>query len=93
MGAEERMASWHLVLADRTVRSAGAAAPELLRLLPGGRPLAWLLASLPRLTERAYRAVAARRSALGRLISERARERARVRIARHTATNVESPTR
>ena len=80
MSEEERMASWHLVLPDGSVRSAGGAAPDLLRLLPGGRPLAWLTASFPRVTELAYRAIAARRGTIGRLIGRRARERARRRI-------------
>jgi predicted DCC family thiol-disulfide oxidoreductase YuxK len=80
MSEEERMASWHLVLDDGGARSAGAAAPVLLRLLPGGRPLASLLARWPRATERAYRFVAEHRAWFGRLISERARERARERI-------------
>jgi predicted DCC family thiol-disulfide oxidoreductase YuxK len=80
MGEEERMGSWHLVLADGSIRSAGAAAPDLLRLLPGGRPLAGLAAAFPRSTELAYRAIAAKRGAIGRLIGHPARERARTRI-------------
>jgi hypothetical protein len=80
MGEEERMASWHLVLPDGSVRSAGGAAPDLLRLLPGGGPLARLTASFPRVTEVAYRAVSARRGTIGRLIGPRARARARARI-------------
>jgi predicted DCC family thiol-disulfide oxidoreductase YuxK len=80
MDEEERMASWHLVRADGSVRSAGAAAPDLLRLLPGGRPLARVSAAFPRATERVYRAIAARRAKLGRLIGRRARERSRARI-------------
>jgi predicted DCC family thiol-disulfide oxidoreductase YuxK len=71
-----RMASWHLVDAGGRVLSAGAAAPELLRLLPGGRPVAALLARFPRLTEGAYRWVADHRTALGRPLGERARARA-----------------
>jgi predicted DCC family thiol-disulfide oxidoreductase YuxK len=58
MREEERMASWHLVAADGTVYSAGAAFPPLLRLLPGGRPLGALAAAFPGLTERAYQHVA-----------------------------------
>jgi predicted DCC family thiol-disulfide oxidoreductase YuxK len=58
MDAERKMASWHLVTADGCVYSAGAALPPLLRLLPGGRPLAALTAAFPGLTERAYRYVA-----------------------------------
>jgi predicted DCC family thiol-disulfide oxidoreductase YuxK len=85
MGEEERMGSWHLVLADGSIRSAGAAAPDLLRLLPGGRPLAGLAAAFPRATELAYRAIAAKRGAIGRLIGHRARERARARIRERSA--------
>ena len=58
MAEERKLASWHLVTGDGTVHSAGAAFPPLLRLLPGGRPLAWLTAAFPGLTERAYRHVA-----------------------------------
>jgi predicted DCC family thiol-disulfide oxidoreductase YuxK len=58
MDEERKMASWHLVTASGRVYSAGAAFPPLLRLLPGGRPLAWLTAALPGPTERAYRYVA-----------------------------------
>ena len=57
MDEERKMASWHLVTADGRVYSAGAAFPPLLRLLPGGRPLSWLAAAFPPLTERAYRHV------------------------------------
>ncbi|MGH2986121.1 MAG: DCC1-like thiol-disulfide oxidoreductase family protein, partial [Solirubrobacterales bacterium] len=42
MPEAERMASWHLIGPDGSVASAGAAAAPLLRLLPGGRPLAAL---------------------------------------------------
>lgn len=62
------MASWHLVLADRSVVSAGRAAAPLLRALPGGTPLAGLLERAPRTVERAYRWVAANRGRLGRLL-------------------------
>ena len=58
MDEERKLASWHLVAADGTVHSAGAAFPPLLRLLPGGRPLAWLTATFPGVTERAYHRVA-----------------------------------
>ena len=57
MDEERKIASCHLVTADG-IYSAGAAFPPLLRLLPGGRPLAWLTATFPGLTERAYRYVA-----------------------------------
>jgi predicted DCC family thiol-disulfide oxidoreductase YuxK len=81
MSEEERMASWHLAETGGRRHSAGAAFPPLLRLLPGGRPLAALAARAPRLTERGYRWVADHRSRLGRLISDGARRRADRRIA------------
>jgi predicted DCC family thiol-disulfide oxidoreductase YuxK len=72
MEDEKRMGSWHLVTPEGRVYSAGAAAPQLLRLLPGGRPLAGLLALSPRLTERAYRLVARNRDLFGRLVGAKA---------------------
>ncbi len=67
---EERAASWHLIAPDGRRWSAGAAAPPLLRLLPGGTAPAALVATAPRLTERAYRWVADHRSMLGRLVRQ-----------------------
>jgi predicted DCC family thiol-disulfide oxidoreductase YuxK len=64
---EERMDSWHLVSPSGERWSAGAAAPPLLRLLPGGTLPASMLAAAPRTTERAYRFVAGHRGTLGRL--------------------------
>jgi predicted DCC family thiol-disulfide oxidoreductase YuxK len=78
---EERAASWHLVDGAGTVHSAGAGFPVLLRLLPGGRPLATAAAAAPGLTDRGYRLVAGNRSRLGRLVSEGAKARADRRIA------------
>lgn len=69
---ERRMASWHLVLPDGTVRSGGAAVPHLAHLLPAGAPIAWLASRFPRATDRAYRWVASHRGRLGRLLGERA---------------------
>ena len=63
---DERAASWHLVSPAGERTSAGAAAPPLLRLLPGGRVPAALLERMPGLTDRAYRWVAGHRSWLGR---------------------------
>jgi predicted DCC family thiol-disulfide oxidoreductase YuxK len=77
---EQRAASWHLVAPDRRRWSAGGAAPPLLRLLPGGRAPAALLERMPQITERAYRLVADHRSWFGRLIPDRAKERADARI-------------
>jgi predicted DCC family thiol-disulfide oxidoreductase YuxK len=65
---EQRLDSWHLVDSAGHVRSAGAAAPPLLDLMPGGRPLAAAGRRFPRATERAYRAVAGNRDRLARLL-------------------------
>jgi predicted DCC family thiol-disulfide oxidoreductase YuxK len=77
---EQRAASWHLVSPDGRRWSAGAAAPPLLRLLPGGSMPAALLARAPRATERAYRWVADHRSTLSSAIPARAKRRADARI-------------
>jgi predicted DCC family thiol-disulfide oxidoreductase YuxK len=81
MPEQERLASWHLVDESGMVRSAGAAFPELFRLLPAAAPLAALTARAPRVTDRAYRWVAANRSRWGKLVSDGAKERADLRIA------------
>jgi predicted DCC family thiol-disulfide oxidoreductase YuxK len=62
----ERMASWHLVLPDGAVHSAGAAFSPLFRLLPGGAPLARLTDRFPEAAERGYRFVADHRTAFGK---------------------------
>jgi len=81
MSEQERLASWHLVDETGAVRSAGAAFPELFRLLPAAAPLAALTARAPRATDRAYRWVAGNRSRWGRLVSDGAKRRADERIA------------
>lgn len=81
LSASERTASWHLV-ADAERYSAAAAAPPLLRELPGGRPLAAVLERIPAPTERAYAWVAGNRRRLGRLIPETATGRADAKIKR-----------
>jgi predicted DCC family thiol-disulfide oxidoreductase YuxK len=73
MPPDDRADSWHLVAPDGRRWSAGYAAPPLLRLLPGGRLPARLLAAAPELTERAYRWVAAHRATLSKLVSSRRR--------------------
>jgi predicted DCC family thiol-disulfide oxidoreductase YuxK len=70
---ERRMASWHLAIPGRPIRSAGAAFPELFRMLPGGRPLAALTVRFPRASDRAYRLAADNRSLLGRALPSAAR--------------------
>jgi predicted DCC family thiol-disulfide oxidoreductase YuxK len=82
MAPEARAASWHLVSPDGRRTSAGAAAPPLCRLLPGGSVPAALFASAPALTERAYRWVADHRSTLSRAVPSGAKRRASERIAR-----------
>jgi predicted DCC family thiol-disulfide oxidoreductase YuxK len=72
MDQATKMASWHLVTSDGAVRSAGAAAPSLFRLLPGGSPLAAIAATLPGTTERAYRWVSEHREWLGRRLGTQA---------------------
>ena len=72
MGEEAKMESWHLVTGDGRVWSGGAAAPHLLRLLPGGRPLAAVASAFPRTTDRAYRWVARNRGRLGRRLGTQA---------------------
>jgi predicted DCC family thiol-disulfide oxidoreductase YuxK len=79
----QRAASWHLISPRGWRWSAGAAAPPLLRLLPGGRGPAALLQAAPKLSERAYRWVADHRSTLGRAIPDRAKKRASARIDSH----------
>jgi predicted DCC family thiol-disulfide oxidoreductase YuxK len=73
MPEDERMASWHLALPGGPVQSAGAAFPALFRLLPGGRPFAWLCERFPRVCERGYRLAADHRSLLGRALPSAAR--------------------
>jgi predicted DCC family thiol-disulfide oxidoreductase YuxK len=81
MSEEARMGSWHLVDDAGAVHSAGAGIAPLLRLLPGGSPLAALAARVPRAMERGYRWVAGRRSLWGKLVTDGAKRRADRRIA------------
>jgi predicted DCC family thiol-disulfide oxidoreductase YuxK len=60
--------SWHLASPTGEVRSAGAAMAPLARMLPGGRPLAFLFRRFPRMTDRGYDYVAAHRDRFGRLL-------------------------
>jgi predicted DCC family thiol-disulfide oxidoreductase YuxK len=74
--AERRMASWHLVGEDGSVVSAGQAAAPLLRLLPGGSPLAAVCERFPSAVERAYARVVSLRGPLGRRLGDRTLARA-----------------
>jgi predicted DCC family thiol-disulfide oxidoreductase YuxK len=84
MPEEQRMSSWHLV-PEGAVYSGGRAFAPLLRLLPGGRPLALLPAAAPRLAELAYRLVADRRNTLGPLLPDALKARAQRVIDRRMA--------
>lgn len=77
----ERMASWHLVAPDQSVRSGADAVAPLLRLLPGGSPAAAAAERVPGLVDRAYRWAVRHRSALGRWIPARVGRWADRRIA------------
>jgi predicted DCC family thiol-disulfide oxidoreductase YuxK len=78
----ERIASWHLVAPSGERRSAGAALPALLRLLPGGRLPAACLERAPEFTERGYGWVAAHRSFLSRPVAPSSKRRARRHVRR-----------
>jgi predicted DCC family thiol-disulfide oxidoreductase YuxK len=65
-----RMTSWHLVLANGSRFSAGAAVPELMRYLPGLRPIAPLARRFVGPIDVLYRAVSRHRHRLSRLVGE-----------------------
>jgi predicted DCC family thiol-disulfide oxidoreductase YuxK len=64
----KRLDSWHLILPSGKVRSAGAVAEPLARMLPAGKPLALMFRTFPRATQRAYGLVAGNRDRLARLL-------------------------
>jgi predicted DCC family thiol-disulfide oxidoreductase YuxK len=68
---ERKMESWHLIVGGR-IYSGGEAVPHLARLLPAGTPIAVLVGTFPRMTDRAYRWVARHRDRLGRVLGEQA---------------------
>ena len=72
MDPARRMASWHLATTDEAVRSGAGAVAPLARMLPGGRPIAYVAELFPGFTELAYRQVARHRETLGRLIGAKA---------------------
>lgn len=79
---EQRLASAHAVDAAGRRSSGGDAMAPIAAVLPGGATLAALGRRAPAVARAGYRAVAGRRSVLGRLISDAARARADERIAR-----------
>ena len=72
MPEAEQMASWHLA-EHPEIRSGGAAFSPLFRLLPGGTPFALVAERFPSAADRAYRWVADRRGAFGRVVPQRVR--------------------
>jgi predicted DCC family thiol-disulfide oxidoreductase YuxK len=71
----ERLHSAHIVRDDGCRHSGGAAAADVLSVLPQTRVLGRLGHSLPRTTALLYRVVAARRKSFGRLVGKQARRR------------------
>ncbi|HEX4107657.1 MAG TPA: DCC1-like thiol-disulfide oxidoreductase family protein [Solirubrobacteraceae bacterium] len=84
LGEQARMASWHAV-ADGQARSGGDAFPPVLRRLPGGQPLAALVASAPGPTAAAYRWIAEHRTGLSRFVPRAVKARADRVIATRVA--------
>jgi predicted DCC family thiol-disulfide oxidoreductase YuxK len=73
MSEDEKMASWHLVMPGGSVRSGGAAVSDLMRLLPGGAPLAVLATLAPGPTDAAYRFVSNHRDRLASMLGAKRR--------------------
>jgi predicted DCC family thiol-disulfide oxidoreductase YuxK len=82
---EQRNASWHLISPSGERTSAGAALPELLRLLPRGDRIASVLARFPGATERGYWFIANNRSKFSKLIPADAKQRATASLERRGA--------
>jgi predicted DCC family thiol-disulfide oxidoreductase YuxK len=74
--SSDRLHSAHVVSDDGCRRSGGAAAADVLSVLPPTRVLGQLAHSLPRTTALLYGVVAARRQSFGRLVGKEARRRA-----------------
>lgn len=78
----ERLRSAHAVDRAGRVHSGGDAVSVVAAALPSGAPLAWVARRLPLPMRVAYRAVAANRLRLGRLVSSGRRARADAVLAR-----------
>jgi predicted DCC family thiol-disulfide oxidoreductase YuxK len=65
---DKRLDSWHLITPDGAIHSAGAGAPFLFEVLPGGRPFAAIFRAFPGVTQRAYGWVAGHRDRLARIV-------------------------
>ena len=83
MDHERMFASAHLVTPEGTVHSGGDAVVPILRLLPGGAPLAPVAAAMSGASRVGYNWVARNRGLLGRPVSGAAKARAIARIDRH----------
>jgi predicted DCC family thiol-disulfide oxidoreductase YuxK len=79
---DERMASWHLISPTGERHSGGAAVPELLRVLPGGRTPAAVLLRIPRPIDHGYTWIAQHRSQLSRVVPSAAKNRSRDAVSR-----------
>jgi predicted DCC family thiol-disulfide oxidoreductase YuxK len=82
----DRLRSAHVVRDDGCRRSGGAAAADVLSVLPSTLVLGRLAHSLPRTTALLYAVVAARRQGFGRLVGKEARRRADGRLEALSAT-------
>jgi len=84
---EQRLATAHAVDAAGRRTSGGDALAPVAAVLPGGAPLAALARRAPALARAGYRAVAGRRSLLGKLVSAAAKARADESIAQRSASS------
>jgi len=78
----ERMDSFHMVMPDGSVHSAGRAFVPLFDTLPGAGPLARLAGLSPAASERFYRLIAGNRTVIGKRIPARFKQSAERSIAR-----------
>lgn len=82
----DRLRWAHVVRDDGCRRSGGAAAADVLSVLPPTRALGRLARGLPRTTALLYGVVAARRKSFGRLVGKEARRRADDLLGARSAT-------
>lgn len=67
---DQRLDAMHAIGADGRVFTGGAAIPVIARELPAGAAPAWLATRWPDGTEHLYRAIAARRTRIGRWLGQ-----------------------
>jgi predicted DCC family thiol-disulfide oxidoreductase YuxK len=73
MARQDHLKSWHLLDAGGMLHSGGAGIPVILDALPGGAPIASVVARFPTTTSRTYDWVANHRVLLGRGLGPRPR--------------------